>query len=247
MARCALPSLPRAACHARGQASSLHCEVDVKLGLITSKDDGFAAAWDILVEIKKINSSVWEMLHRWCMYAEKGALAHGCHSAAWLGKPNSWAPAPTSLRALCHCWHTPSSCNKTTSNQLAKPRQSPNLVKEEFAVFLWFCFLPSFPWSSREKLWEEHGLGVAPGAILGSLHRTEELEILMDLWADQVARDPGRGRKDLVPTTHSPVPPAGMGQASCSKPVLFGLSAAPAPPHDGLLVQWDAQLYFSTT
>lgn len=119
MAPWALPSLPRAACCVRqqGQASPLQREADIKLGLITSKDDGFAAAWDILGEIKKINSSMREMLRRWCMYAEKGALARGRRGAAWLGQPNSWASAPTSLRALCHPWHTPNSYNKTTSNR----------------------------------------------------------------------------------------------------------------------------------
>lgn len=74
MAPWALPSLPRAACCVRqqGQASPLQREADIKLGLITSKDDGFAAAWDILGEIKKINSSMREMLRRWCMYAKRG-------------------------------------------------------------------------------------------------------------------------------------------------------------------------------
>ena len=84
MAPWALPFLPRAACCVRqqGQASPLQREADVKLGFMTSKDDGFAAAWDILGEIKKINSSMREMLHRWCMYAEKGALARGRRGAA---------------------------------------------------------------------------------------------------------------------------------------------------------------------
>lgn len=78
---------------------------------------------------------------------------------------------------------------------------------------------------------------MAPGIILRNLHQAEESEILMDLWADRVAKDPGRGRKDLVPTTHSPVPPAGTGRAPCSSPVLCAVSAAPAPPQDGFLVQ----------
>lgn len=50
-----------------GQATSLHCEADSKLGHVTRKDDGFTAAWVLSEEIKKIIKSLPPVCRRSCI------------------------------------------------------------------------------------------------------------------------------------------------------------------------------------